>query len=161
MTEKFPEPKSTVEEVPVTGERYVVNGEVYETDAEQEALAKAYMGQFSDAPAVPEMPQECAEKIAELEVLFTSFEQTHDLGALLAIDRMTVEEAKAHTARQAARADLSPIVALTNYVESQKKLGIVSEEAWQGVLARSNAIQRAIGTLQGDFLIHDRPQEQL
>lgn len=157
MTEKFPGTKSAVEEVPGSGVKYVVSGEEFATTAEQEEMMQAYLDQMVGVPAAPEMPQECAEKIAELETLFTNFEQTHDLDALLAIDRMTVEEAKAHAGRQAARANLPPIIALTNYVESQMFAGVVSEEVWEALYARYCAIQRAIGTLNGDFLIHDRP----
>jgi hypothetical protein len=156
MTEKFPGPKSAIEEVPGSGVKYVVNGEEYTTTPEQEELAAAYAAEHS-TEATPEMPQECAEKIAELETLFNNFEQAHDLDALLAIDRMTVEEAKAHVGRQAARADLPPIVALTNYVEAQMFAGVVSEDVWSAMYARYCSIQRAIGTLNGDFLIHDRP----
>jgi len=157
MNEKAPTPKSTVEKVPGSGVKYVVNGEEFTTNPEQEAKALAYALEHPIATTSPEIPEECAEKIASLERLFSDFEQNHDLPALLAIDRMTVEEAKAHVERQAARADLPPIVSLINYVESQKIAGVVSEEIWKMQYAKYCAIQRAIGTLNGDFLIHDRP----
>lgn len=156
MNERAPTPKSKVEAAPDSGVKYVVNGEEYTTTPEQEELAAAYAAAHT-VEQVVEMPAECAEKIVELETLFTNFEQAHDLDALLAIDRMTVEEAKAHTGRQAARADLPPIVTLVNYVESKMFAGVVSEEVWSILYARYCAIQRAIGTLNGDFLIHDRP----
>ncbi len=156
MNERAPTPASKVEVASESGVKYIVNGEEYTTTPEQEELAAAYAAAHS-VEAVAEMPAECAEKIAELETLFTNFEQAHDLDALLAIDRMTVEEAKAHTGRQAARADLPPIVTLVNYVESKMFAGVVSEEVWNTLYARYCAIQRAIGTLNGDFLVHDRP----
>jgi len=157
MTEKAPTLGSKIERVAPEGKKYVVNGEEFTTTPEQEEKALAYALEHPATATSPEILEECAEKLASLERLFSDFEQTHDLGALLAIDRMTVEEAKAHVERQAARADLPPIVSLINYVESQKIAGVVSEEVWKMQYAKYCAIQRAIGTLNGDFLIHDRP----
>ena len=135
----------------------MVKGETYATTPEQEEYAKFYAEQHPTPETVVEMPQECAEKVSELETLFANFEQTHDLAALHAIEKLTVEQAKAHTERQAARADLPAIVTLVNYVEAQKNLGAVSDETWEKLYAQYCAIQRAVGTLNGDFLVHDRP----
>jgi len=157
MSEKPPTPKNKSEEVPKEGASYVVNGESYVTTPEQEEHAKFYAEQHPEIEPVQEMSEECAEKISELETLYTNFEQTHDLALLLAIEKLTVAEAKAHPERQAARADLPQIVSLVNYVEKQKNLGIVSEEVWQKLYAQYCTIQRAIGTLNGDFVVHDRP----
>lgn len=157
MNEKAPTLGSRIEGVAPEGKKYVVKGEVYVTNSEQEEKGIAYALEHPIATVSPEMPEECAEKVASLERLFSDFEQNHDMDALLAIDRMTVEEAKAHVARQAARDDVPAIVALLNYAESQKRVGVVSEAVWEGLYAKYCAIQRAIGTLNGEFLDHSKP----
>lgn len=157
MSEKAPTSGTNIERKIAEGKKYVVRGEEFTTNQEQEEKALAYALEHPVAVPSPEMPAECAEKITSLERLFSDFEQTHDLNALLTIDCMTVDEARAHVGRQAARADLPPIISLVNYVESQMFLGVISEEAWKELYARYCAIQRAIGTLNGDFLVHDRP----
>ncbi len=158
MSEKPPVPKSkSQEEAPAEGASYVVKGETYVTTPEQEEYAKFYAEQHPEIEPVQEMSEECAEKISELETLFANFEQTHDLAALHAIEKLTVEEVKAHVERQAARADLPAIVSLVNYVEKMKNLGIVTEEAWEKLYEQYCVVQRAVGTLNGDFLVHDRP----
>lgn len=157
MNEKAPTLGNRIEGAAPEGKRYVVNGEVFTTNPEQEEKAIAYALEHPEVVAHPEVSAECAEKIASLERLFSDFEQTHDMDALLAIDRMTVAEAKAHVVRQAARDDVPAIVALLNYAESQKRVGVVSEAVWEGLYAKYCAIQRAIGTLNGEFLDHSKP----
>ena len=135
----------------------MVQGETFATNAEQEEHAAWYeANRVENVDAAPVMSEECAMLVAELETSLAAFEQTHDLPALYAIERLTVDEARAHPERQAARADLPGLVKLINYLEYQKDQGALSEEEWQRLLTRYKVMTNAVGTLNGDFVVHDR-----
>lgn len=96
--------------------------------------------------------EQCAEKVAELEALFTNFEQTHDLDALRAVQLRTVEEAFAHTVREAAKKDLPALVSRMNFLKKQEHIPV---ETFHKLATTYNTIQAAVGTLRdGGYLDH-------
>jgi len=96
-------------------------------------------------------PEQCAEKIQELEALYTSFEQTHNLDVLNAIQVHTPEEAFANDVREAAKKDLPAIVSLKNLLDTQSQ---IPGDVVQKLHTRYQRIQAAVGVLHNDQLDH-------
>lgn len=124
---------------------------------EQEQLDEAaYWAEVMRTPVTePLSPEALAQKFEELETLLTDFEQRHDLEALHAVVASTIEEAKASTIREAAKAGLPSLADLIFTLrEKHHVLGARPE-----LYARYCAIQRAIGTLNNGEIRHDMPEE--
>jgi hypothetical protein len=126
---------------PIALESEEVLSEQEQYELEQAAL---FMDDYPPKEFLQFGAEGCAEKIAEFEGLCADFEHTHDLDALRAVEASTIEEARANEVRQAARADLPPIVALRELLEKQE---LVPTEVFQELHARYAIIQAAIGSL--------------
>ena len=104
------------------------------------------------APEVAQLsPEQLAEKIAELEVLYDAFEHTHDLNALNAMQASTPEEAYANPVREAAKKDLPAIVTLKTFLDRQPD---ISTEVRQRLHTRYQRIHAAVGAFHGDHIDH-------
>ncbi len=109
-------------------------------------------------PAAQESPEVCAEKIAELEALFTGFQSKYDLESLRAITRFMTKEERRASPRAQALVDIAPIVKLVNFLEGQHA---VSREAFGHLQRRYRILTHTvIGALRdspdgiGEIVVH-------
>jgi hypothetical protein len=115
---------------------------------EQERL---FIGNYPTIEVEQFTPEQCTEKIKELEALYTNFEQTHNLDVLNAIQVHTPEEAYANTVREAAKKDLPAIASLKILLDKQSQ---IPKEAIQKLHTRYQLIQAAVGVLNNGQLDH-------
>ena len=118
---------------------------------------------YRPGPPAQESPEACAEKIAELEALFTAFGSKYDLESLRAITGFATQEERRASPRAEALVDIAPIVKLIKFLEGQPA---VPREAYQHFKRRHTVLtQTVIGTLQdspegvGLIVIHRRVNE--
>jgi hypothetical protein len=117
-------------------------------DLEQERL---FLEDYSPDPVEQLSPEQCSEKVRELEALFTNFEQKHNLDVLNAIQVTSRDEALANPVREAARADLPAIVALSKYLDAQSQ---IPKDVLHQLQVRYKRIQAAVGTINNGRLDH-------
>lgn len=126
----------------------------------QDPVAVYFMANPPTIEIVQDSPEICAEKIAEAEALFISFEETHDLEALRAITQFSSREERLASIRQQAIEALAPFTPLLNYLRDQKA---VPREIYDAFKERHKVLSRAVGTVVGDvngpkleIVVHDR-----
>ncbi len=107
-------------------------------------------------PPTQESPEVCAEKIADLEVLFANFEGTYHLESLRSITFFLTKEERRTSPRAQALIDIIPILKLVNFLEGQP----AAREAHHRVLNST-----IIGALKdspdgiGEIVVHRRVNE--
>lgn len=67
---------------------------------EQQEVIDEWMSKYAAAEIPAEKRRECGPEVEELEGMFESFEQTHDLVALNAVTNLTPAEAPFHPVRE-------------------------------------------------------------
>ena len=76
---------------------------------EQQDVIDEWMAKYATEEIPAEKRWECDPEIEKLEEMFESFEQAHDIAALLAITNLTPAEAPHHPIREPAKQALNPI----------------------------------------------------
>lgn len=118
---------------------------------DQVKQAKYSMEDYPAAEMQPLSPEASAEKVAELERMYESFESRFPLELLRTIQASTIEELRANEMREAARQDLPAMATLINFIEKQQE---VPEAVFLGLLLKHKLIQAAVGTFNNGRLDH-------
>ncbi|MEZ4211142.1 MAG: hypothetical protein R3B39_02545 [Candidatus Paceibacterota bacterium] len=115
--------------------------ELFEEDKEKSLERSDTREMYIKAPAM--------ETLSELENVLYYFENKHDINLLMNIK--TFEEAVNSFQRQAAKKDFSAIFKL---IHDKKLTETIPEEKFNKLRERYLIIERAIGTVNGDYLDH-------
>ena len=129
------------------------NPEKQELSQEQEEQAAFWLEKYQEEEIAPEDRRECGPEVMELEELFTSFETTHNLGELHLITDLTPEEASKNLLREAAKADLIPIVELLNRLKEETN---ISGEDHNALKAKYRRFSQAVGIIHDNKVDHAR-----
>ncbi|MDP4007820.1 MAG: hypothetical protein Q8P68_01380 [Candidatus Peregrinibacteria bacterium] len=139
---EFPKPNPSPEQEPKGHPRTSVT-ELNPAHAEQ---APEWLAKYADEPEVAQLsPEECEQKINELEGLLTAFEATHPIAELYAITDLAVKDAPNHLAREAAKQGLIPIVVALNFLKEKTN---ISPEEYEKLKARYKYLTRAVGMIE-------------
>jgi hypothetical protein len=125
------------------------------TSAEAGKISDDELAAYFESQQSPFDNRDAEPGIAVLVELFTSYEATHDLDALNAIDELTPEEASRHPVREPARIGLNAIVAQLNSIDTQTNIG---DEQWNALCERYAHLSRAVGIINKNRVDHTRMQ---
>ncbi|HBH16670.1 MAG TPA: hypothetical protein DDW92_00115 [Candidatus Veblenbacteria bacterium] len=115
-----------------------------------------YAQWMADHPEVeipPEDRRECGPEITEFEGLIAAFESVHSLAELHLIINLTAEEAPQHSVREAARAELGPIVAKLNVLKKETNISL---DKCEELKAQYMRLSRAVGIINNNTVDHNR-----
>lgn len=120
-------------------------------EKQEEDPYAAWMEDYPEKKIVPEALREGGPEIAELEVLFNSFESDYSLDELNAIIDLTAEEAPNHPVREPARKALIPIVAKLNILKKETN---ISADKYTELEARYRILSKAVGMINNNKVRH-------
>ena len=114
-----------------------------------------YAQWMADHPevTVEELIREEFPEITEFEGLIAAFESVHSLAELHLIINLTAEEAPQHSVREAARAELGPIVAKLNVLKKETNISL---DKCEELKAQYMRLSRAVGIINNNTVDHNR-----
>ncbi|MFA6601627.1 MAG: hypothetical protein WCT02_02080 [Candidatus Paceibacterota bacterium] len=121
--------------------------------SEQEEAYEAYLAENPITEIRPEDRKDCAEKVAALEGLIGRFEGEFDLKKLLAIDKLTPEEAPRHPLREPARKALNPIFEHLKFLENETN---ISRDQLESLKSHCHRLSQAVGIINNNRVDHKR-----
>jgi hypothetical protein len=118
---------------------------------EQQAIIDEQMAKWAAQETPAEKRRECTPEVEELEGMFESFEQTHDLAALHAITNLTPEEALLHPVREPAR---QALMLIQNTLQRIKDETNISDEQYAELKATRKRLFQAVGSINNNIVDH-------
>jgi hypothetical protein len=118
---------------------------------EQEATAGEWLPKYVTEEIPPEKRRECGPEVAELEEMFQSFEQKHDVAALYAITELTPDDAPKHPVREPAKLDLVPIYAKLRTILEETN---ITPEQYAELKAKWKHLTQAVGLINNNVVDH-------